>query len=78
MALVQAWRVSSLSDATSAVMSSTDTAPHLVISISRPGSEARLRSVFAHPWPTVQEKRVRCDRDEMGALVRSYSVSGRW
>lgn len=50
MALVQACRVSSLSDATSAVMSNTETAPHLVISISRPGSDARLRSVFAHPW----------------------------
>lgn len=50
IALVHACRVSSLSEATSAVMSSTETAPHLVISISRPGSEARLRSVFAHPW----------------------------
>lgn len=58
MALVQACRVSSLSDATSAVMSSTETAPHLVISISRPGSEARLRRVVAHPWWMVQEKLV--------------------
>ena len=56
MALVQACRVSSLSDATSAVMSSTETAPHLVISISLPGSEARLRSVFAQPWRMVPGK----------------------
>lgn len=50
MALVQACRVSSLSEATSAVISSTDTEPHWTISSSRPGSDAKLRRVFAHPW----------------------------
>ncbi len=60
MALVQACRVSSLSEATSAVMSSTETVPHLVISISRPGSEARFRSVFAQPWVGATQQGQRC------------------
>ena len=47
---MHAWRVSSLSEATSAVTNSTDAAPDLTISISRPASDPRFRKAFAQPF----------------------------
>lgn len=79
MALVQACLVSSLSDATSAVMSSTETAPHLVISISHPGSEARLRSVFAQPCfgQRMNDERVRSGSRRCATIMRVVTTTKR-